>query len=96
MAEKLHGDENMGSSRPYVSRADETLLKSHDTVACAYARAINKNSAEWNGKDLRGFIDFLWKTRAHRKHAKPQRWMNTCAVPDVATRKRKRPCKKKG
>lgn len=59
----------MGSSTPYVSSQDAKLLSAYDTVASAYARSINKNSTEWNGKDLRGFIDFLWKTKAHRAHS---------------------------
>lgn len=58
----------MGSSTPYVSQEDTKLLRSYDTVAAAYARAIQKNSTDWGGKELRGFIDFLWKTKAHRLH----------------------------
>ncbi len=59
----------MGSSTPYVTSGDVKLLSSHDTVAAAYARSIQKNSTEWTGKDLRGFIEFLWKTKAHRAHS---------------------------
>lgn len=66
---ETRGDEDMGSSTPYVSSQDAKLLSAYDTVASAYARSINKNSTEWNGKDLRGFIDFLWKTKAHRAHS---------------------------
>lgn len=58
----------MGSSIPYVSQKDTELLKSHDTVAAAYAKSIGKNSTEWGGKELRGFIDFLWKT-AHLRQS---------------------------
>ena len=68
----------MGSSIPYVTQQDTVLLKSYETVASAYARSINKNSSEWNGKDMRGFIDFLWKTKAHRVNVKTKRWIRTC------------------
>lgn len=70
----------MGSSIPYVTQQDTVQLKSYDTVAVAYARSINKNSAEWNGKDMRGFIDFLWKTKAHRVNVHTTRWKRTCDV----------------
>ena len=70
----------MGSSIPYVTQEDKKLLGSYETVASAYARSINKNSAEWNGKDMRGFIDFLWKTKSHRVNVTTKRWMRTCDV----------------
>lgn len=74
----------MGSSIPYVTQQDKLLLNSYETVAASYARSINKNSAEWNGKDMRGFLDFLWKTRAARTHApQPKRWTRTCDAPDA-------------
>jgi len=88
----------MGSSTPYVSSGDAKLLSAHDTVAVAYARSINKNSTEWNGKDLRGFIEFLWKTKHHRAHLVKRE--TTCRNVDAAKGTRsahkKRASKRKG
>lgn len=85
----------MGSSTPYVSSQDKKMLSAYATVSAAYARSINKNSTEWSGKDLRGFIDFLWKTKAHRVNATVTLWKCTCDVHDATHVEKNKEKKKK-
>lgn len=61
-----NGSQGMGKSLPYVRTEDKLLLKSHATAIVAYARSIGKNTVEFMARDVRGYIDFLWKT-AHER-----------------------------